>query len=40
MAGLVVKFLRAQERQGLAALGRAAGSIIADTGTILVGRAA
>ena len=40
MAGRVVKFLRAQERQGLVALGRTGGSIIAEPGTILVGRAA
>jgi hypothetical protein len=40
VAGRVVKFLRAQERQARAALGRTAGSIMAEPGTILVGRAA
>ncbi|HEY4870475.1 MAG TPA: hypothetical protein VIJ03_01120, partial [Candidatus Dormibacteraeota bacterium] len=40
VAGRVVKFLRAQERHRGASLGRAAGSIIVQPGTILVGRAA
>jgi len=39
VAGRVVKFLRAQERGNRAALGHAAGSVITQPGTILVGRA-
>ena len=39
LAGRVVKFLRAQESHQLASLGRAAASIIAEPGTILVARA-
>ncbi len=40
LAGRVVKFLRAQEGHKLAAMNRRAASIIAQPGTILVGRAA
>jgi hypothetical protein len=40
VAGRVVKFLRAQESHKRATMGRAAGSVIAQPGTILVGRAA
>ena len=40
VAGRVVKFLRAHEGHRRAALGGVAGSIIAEPGTILVGRAA
>jgi len=40
VAGRVVKFLRAQERHRRASLNHAAGSIIVQPGTILVGRAA
>jgi hypothetical protein len=38
IAGRAVKFLRAQERRPMAALGRAAASIISEPGTILVCR--
>ncbi len=40
IAGRVVKFLRAQERHRRASMGRAAASMIAQPGTILVARAA
>jgi hypothetical protein len=40
VAGRVVKFLRAQERHRRAFLGRSAGSIIVEPGTILVARSA
>jgi hypothetical protein len=40
LAGRVVKFLRAQEGHRRASLGRSTGPILAEPGTILVGRAA
>lgn len=40
VAGRMVKFLRAQESRKRASLGRPAGSVIVQPGTILVGRAA
>jgi hypothetical protein len=40
VAGRVVKFLRAHERRKRLSIGRAMGSIVAQPGTILVGRAA